>query len=331
MKLFELGAINPSKEAAKVFESYFGDSINVEVISPRQARMMLGKVRKLVSEHRATPAFHTSEQNPTYLKLMMMERVLATKVKEDGATVPLGQQAGAKDNELASSEQNRINMPNMTVSAQKQLAAATTANIKNPPQDNTAARSAAAAAPTPVQQQQQQAMTREDQQRLAKVAMMSENKQLRREIYALLRESEVQQAQVVLAAQDMVDEVQSMLEKVTAMQFKDLPALVDQIKNQVGVDQAMQFNTDATAALAGLVQNLQGSKQQLDQALGVVTGQAEVAVPGMDDGMAGELPDVDAGLDAAADLGAEEGPDLSGIDDTEEEPDLGAGLGREKR
>ena len=159
---------------------------------------------------------------------------------------------------------------------------------------------------------------------------MSESVDFRRAIYAVLRESEVQQAQVVLAAQDMVDEVQSMLEKVTAMQFKDLPALVDQIKNQIGVDQAMQFNTDATAALAGLVQNLQGTKQQLDQALGVVTGQAEVAVPGMDDGMAGELPDVELGADAVADLGAEEGPDLSGIDDTEE-PDLGAGLGREKR
>ena len=319
MKLFELGAINPSKEAAKVFESYFGDSINVEVISPKQARMMLSKIQKLVNEHKATPAFHTSEQNPTYLKLMMMERVLATKVKEDGATVPLNQQVGAKNNEIASAEKNRINMPNQAVAAQKALAAQKTAAIKDP-QDKTAFQKAQAG----------QTLTPDDQQRLAKVAMMSESVDFRRAIYAVLRESEVQQAQVVLAAQDMVDEVQSMLEKVTAMQFKDLPALVDQIKNQIGVDQAMQFNTDATAALAGLVQNLQGTKQQLDQALGVVTGQAEVAVPGMDDGMAGELPDVELGADAVADLGAEEGPDLSGIDDTEE-PDLGAGLGREKR
>jgi hypothetical protein len=104
----------------------------------------------------------------------------------------------------------------------------------------------------------------------------------RRALYNILRESEIQQAQVVLASQDMVDRVQKMLEDVSSMQFKDLPALVDQIKNEVGVDQSAQFNNDATAALSGLMQNLQGSKQQLEAALGVVTGQAST-MPGAPD------------------------------------------------
>ena len=112
----------------------------------------------------------------------------------------------------------------------------------------------------------------------------------------------------------MVDEVQKMSEQVSSMQFKDLPALTDQIKNQVGVDQAMQFNTDATAALAGLLQNLQGARQQLEQALGVVTGQAPI-VPGEDDTLGAEAPmpgeeevDIDAELptpDGEEDLDAE--------------------------
>ena len=127
-----------------------------------------------------------------------------------------------------------------------------------------------------------------------------------------LREgSEVQQAQVVLAAQDMVDKMQKMLEEITAIQFKDLPALVDSIKNEVGQQQATQFNADATAALSGLVQNLQGGKQQMEAALGVVTGQA--AAP-MDAGMGADLgAGGEAG--AAADLAAA-GDDLSaGADD----------------
>jgi hypothetical protein len=95
----------------------------------------------------------------------------------------------------------------------------------------------------------------------------------------------VQQAQVVLAAQDMVDKLQDMIEESTEMQFKELPALVDSIKNQIGQEQAAQFNNDAQSALSGLVQNLQGSKQQLEQALGVVTGQGPVAMPGADAGM----------------------------------------------
>jgi hypothetical protein len=111
-----------------------------------------------------------------------------------------------------------------------------------------------------------------------------------------------------------------MIEQVTSMQFKDLPALVDQIKNEVGVDQAQQFNADATAALAGLTQNLQGSKGQLETALGVVTGQAP-AVPGADMAPA-ELP--------AADMGAEELPAVEPEED-EEVSDLEVSLGRGKR
>jgi hypothetical protein len=128
-----------------------------------------------------------------------------------------------------------------------------------------------------------------------------------------------------LASQDMVDQVQKMSEQISAMQFKDLPALVDQIKNEVGVDQAMQFNTDATAALAGLLQNLQGSKTQLEQALGVVTGQAP-SVPGED--MTPPVPgEEELGLDAEipTDTGEE---DIDAEFDANIEP---AGLGRDRR
>jgi hypothetical protein len=107
------------------------------------------------------------------------------------------------------------------------------------------------------------------------------------------------------------------------MQFKDLPALVDNIKNEVGVDQAMQFNTDATAALAGLLQNLQGSKTQLEQALGVVTGQAP-QVPGADmtAGIAGEIP---------AELPAPDGEEVDLDIDVDAEEPVATGLGRERR
>jgi hypothetical protein len=151
-----------------------------------------------------------------------------------------------------------------------------------------------------------------------------------------LKESEVQQAQVVLAAQDMVDKMQSMLEDVTELQFKELPALVDSIKNQVGIDQAQQFNTDASAALAGLVQNLQGSKQQLDAALGVVTGQTP-QIPGVPPEQAGADLGADIGADIGAaaggapgaEVGAEAGAELAAADEISPAPP--ASLGRARR
>jgi signal transduction histidine kinase len=284
MKLLELAAIHPTKQAAKVFESYFGGRVQLDTITPKQARSLLTRVRGLVKEHRRTPEFHSSEQNPSYLKLMMMEQVLAAKVKED-ATVGIGQPpavpgaapAGQTPQQAAAMQATQIQQGRKQLQDKLKAAQQVVADIQKQISNPT----------------------------LAPMAMAESRRQRR------LREaSEIQQAQVVLASQDMVDQVQKMSEQVSSMQFKDLPALVDQIRNEVGADQATQFNGDASAALSGLLQNLQGAKQQLEAALGVVTGQAP-QVPGED--MGGELPapaeempaelpapedDVDAEMDA---------------------------------
>jgi hypothetical protein len=209
---------------------------------------MLSRVRGVLGETRRQPSFHQSERNPAYLKLLMMEQALTARVKEDMApSAPAAPGAPAAPN---------LSQATSTVKDPK-LKAALDKSTKG------------------------QTLTPDEQKMVAGAAMMAAESRLRR-TYKMLKESEVQQAQVVLAAQDMVDKMQSMLEDASEMQFKELPALVDSIKNQVGIDQASQFNADATAALTGLVQNLQGAKQQLDQALGVVTG----ATPPPDAGMA---------------------------------------------
>ena len=273
MKLQELAAIKPTKQIARVFESYFGSRMKFDQITGKQAQQMLSRVRGVLGETRRQPSFHQSERNPAYLKLLMMEQALTARVKEDMApAAPAAPGAPAAPN---------LSQATSTVKDPK-LKAALDKSTKG------------------------QTLTPDEQKMVAGAAMMAAESRLRR-TYKMLKESEVQQAQVVLAAQDMVDKMQSMLEDASEMQFKELPALVDSIKNQVGIDQASQFNADATAALTGLVQNLQGAKQQLDQALGVVTGQtpppdagmaamggapapgADMAAAGMDDMAGGEI------------------------------------------
>jgi hypothetical protein len=138
----------------------------------------------------------------------------------------------------------------------------------------------------------------------------------------------------------MVDKMQSMLEDTTEMQFKELPALVDSIRNQIGIEQATQFNSDVTAALQGLVQNLQGSKQQLETALGVVTGQpapldTSMAASGVPGAAPAPVPGAEAGADVGAEMGAEMGADIGadvGAEMGAEEPaPAGAALGRARR
>ena len=302
MKLQELAAIKPTKQIARVFESYFGSRMKFDQITSQQARKMLNRVRGVLGETRRQPSFHQSERNPAYLKLLMMEQALTARIKE--AIVPPAPPAPAAPGAPAA--------PNLSQA---------TSTVKDPKLKAALDKSTKG-----------QTLTPDEQKMVAGAAMMAAESRLRR-AYRMLKESEVQQAQVVLAAQDMVDKMQSMLEDASEMQFKELPALVDSIKNQVGIDQASQFNADATAALTGLVQNLQGAKQQLDQALGVVTGQT----PPPDAGMAamGGAPAPGADMAAAGMDDMAAGADMAGgeIAPPPEEPVAvpPAALGRAKR
>jgi hypothetical protein len=280
--------------------------VNFEQVSAQQAKGMLRRVRATIAEHRRTPEFHHSERNPAYLKLVVMEQALAARIMEQ----PVGMSTASTAAGTGAYVNNMPNAQSTTGNMQKQQAAMA------------------------LQRQQKQRqlddedkqLTKQTQDIAARKSAIQKEKAMmeRRSLKQRLKEaSEVQQAQVVLASQDMVDQVQGMSEDISAMQFKDLPALVDNIKNEVGVDQAMQFNTDATAALSGLLQNLQTAKTQLEAALGVVTGQAPV-VPGTDMG-------TDAGLGAEmpAELPAPDQEEINVTDIDVEEP--AAALGRARR
>ena len=297
MKLQDLAILPQTKQIAKVFESYFGKSITFESVSKRQANAMLGKVRGLISEHRGTPAYHGSEKSSAYLKLVMMEQVLTKKIREEfPATAGGGVGTGAADANKAKQEINKIQDPKLKAAMTKTAAG--------------------------------QNLTPDEQEMVKATALQAVTAESRRRLGRQLSESEVQQAQVILASQDMVDQVQKMIEQITSLQFKDLPALVDQIRNEIGYEQATQFNADATAALGGMVQNLQGSKAQLEGAMGTVTGQAPV-VPGVTD-VDAELP-----VDPMADAGDELDLDIDAeIDDEEvdaEEEPVKTSLGRGRR
>jgi len=171
-----------------------------------------------------------------------------------------------------------------------------------------------------------QTLNPEETKTMAAIAAMKKESAKKKR---MVSESEVQQAQVVMAAQDMVDKLQGMLEDVSEMQFKDLPALTDAIKNDTGVEQATQFQADVTAALTTLLAAIQAGKAQVEAAQGVLTGQAPV-VPGADAAAmpAGDMmPAADQSAEVDADLSLD--ANLPAGEPEEETP--AASLGRERR
>jgi len=165
----------------------------------------------------------------------------------------------------------------------------------------------------------------DEQKQVAGAALMKTEARLRRR---LREENELQKSQTILAMQDMVDRIQKMTEDVSEMQFKDLPAIVQTLKNEGNQDQAAQLQTSTSAALTQLLQSLQEGKTQLEQSQGILTGQAS-QIPGMGAGAApGGLPSPDA-LDGADGMGGE--PELPLMPDDDEDELPAVKLGRERR
>lgn len=287
MKLHELDARRRKEQITRIFESHLGSRVNFDRLSPRQARVMLGKVKTLVAEHRSSPSFHYSERNPDYLKLLMMEQGLADVIREMDVMGATGKPGGIVAVDLKDPK---------TVAIMKKAQAGQTLNP-------------------------------EEQKTVTAIASLPKRESAKPK--RMVRESEVQQAQVVLAAQDMVDQVQKMIEQISEMQFKDLPALAESIKNDpnLGADKATQFQSQAATALTQLLSSIQQGKVGLESAQSVLTGTAP-AIPGTElDSASLPTDELDAiGSAADSDVNAE-----LDVDDEEDAALPTASLGRERR
>jgi hypothetical protein len=146
--------------------------------------------------------------------------------------------------------------------------------------------------------------------------------------HVLLRESEMAKAEATLAAKDMVDSIQDMLEKIGKMQNEQLPALLDTIRDQIGEQQAESFKGTVTPLLQQLWQQLSTGREQADGAARALTGEAtpDMNMGGMDTDMGAPAPD--SGMAPAPEAPAPEGDGFDGTDAAVGGPEE---LGREKR
>ena len=146
-----------------------------------------------------------------------------------------------------------------------------------------------------------------------------------------ITESEMAKSEAILAAKDMVDSVQDMLEKISKMQNEQMPALLDTIRDQIGTDKAEGFKTAVAPVLEELSSVLQRGRESADLAARALAGEA-VAPQSMElaggDDMGGDLGNMPADLEPEVELD-DDGEDGFGA------TDAAAGgsdeLGRERR
>jgi hypothetical protein len=197
MNLQELHENKKTVVVKRALREHFDVNFNFEKMTLQQTRSALNKIRGLLKEARSSKDIHRAHNNPTYLKLVMLEQGLVDRLDD-----------------LRNSQ--------------------------------------------------------------AKIIVENES---------------VQSAQVLLAAQEMIDSLQKMLEDVSKMNVEELNAVTQGIKNEFGEDKGQQYNQAANAALTTLTQAIQSAKTALEQSQTAISPDGGAAMPASDMGM----PDMDMG------------------------------------
>lgn len=146
-------------------------------------------------------------------------------------------------------------------------------------------------------------------------------------IQHLLFEGEEGKAELVMAVKDMVDKFTSWSEDIATMQATAAMEMADDIRDELGTEQAEAFKQSVSPALDAAFQAVKAAREAMNAQVASMTGGAPAPMgaetPAPD--MGSELPAPDMG----ADIGGEEpAPDMD-ADMGSEEPM--ADVGREKR
>lgn len=97
---------------------------------------------------------------------------------------------------------------------------------------------------------------------------------IKRAARKMLNEGEVENAESVLAAKDLVDRLQDTIEELGKMSNDELPHLVDAIRNSFGQEQATAYQSTANTVLTSLLDIVKTKKSELENATLVLSGDA---------------------------------------------------------
>jgi len=145
---------------------------------------------------------------------------------------------------------------------------------------------------------------------------------------SVIVEGEMEAAEQVMASKNMVDKIQKMVEDLGGMLNEDLPPLTDSIRDNMDSAMAEQFNLAMTDALSATLESMRGTREQVDAAARILTGEAGPEMMGDPVEEPIEEPAMEPTTDMEMDAEAPAEEDFAAADaaqDGEEE------LGRERR
>ena len=144
-------------------------------------------------------------------------------------------------------------------------------------------------------------------------------------------EQDLAQAQTLIAAKSLSDELQSMAEKVARMAVDDLMPLVDSMKTQFGPEAAEGYNNTVKSQLDTLLQTVQSTKEQSDNAVLALQTGGVPSAPTDISNVGGDLPPVGDEMGDMGDMDGMGEPDSDGLGTTPAAAGGDEPLGRAKK
>ena len=106
---------------------------------------------------------------------------------------------------------------------------------------------------------------------------------------SVIVEGEEEKAELIMAARDMVDRITNWMEDTANMQAEKMLQLIDSIRDEMGHDISIEFESVVKPALATIYTALEASRGQLTSGVELLTGEGEGGA------MLGDEPDMGAG------------------------------------
>ena len=127
-----------------------------------------------------------------------------------------------------------------------------------------------------------------------------------------VREGAEDEAELVMAAKDMVDRITGWMEDTAEMQTESMLELADAIRDEMGSEKAEAFTNSIKPALEALYGTMETTRVTLTNGVGMLTGEAEpMDTMGADDGMGDMDMDMEPtdDMDMAGDMDMDMGDD----------------------
>ena len=134
---------------------------------------------------------------------------------------------------------------------------------------------------------------------LQKIVGRNESKDYSKTLRSLL-ENEMETSEILLASQDIVDQITDMYEKIAEIKSSSVLELVDRMTNELGQEQAMSFQNQIVPALEALEEALGTARQGAQDSVAIVKG--ETPAPMVGDTDIDTDTDMDADIEGDADI-----------------------------